>query len=344
MKRFLLLSLILIICFAFTACGTSGDALDPQSEEYKTIEIVSGSTGTSISELLVENGIISDAKAFKNYLKKNDYDSKLQAGIYTLSPNMDYSTICDVLIHGLVATKKFTLPEGLTCKQVANRLSEQGMGDYNAFMNAIENADFSEFPWLVISIDNNKYDRLEGYLLPNTYTIPTNYNEEQIIRFLLTQFEDMVVSQCKEMNVSDFNDVIVKASIIERESKIDDERSVVASVIENRLNIGMKLEMCSTVNYILLQEEGSVHDPLLYSDLEIVSPYNTYLVDGLPPHPICNPGIASISAALHPAETDFLYFVVSDELDGRNKFSSNYKDFTTDVSKYDKAKTEANKN
>lgn len=159
-------------------------------------------------------------------------------------------------------------------------------------------------------------------------------NEEQIIKVMLDQFEKQPYKVYAESGSSySLNDIITVASIIERECKVDEERPLVASVIYNRLAKGMPLQMCSTVQYVL----GKQKEVLTYADTRIESPYNTYTNTGLPPGPICSPGLAAIKAALNPADTDYLYFVLSEKLDGTSNFSSDYAQFEKDKAAYDKA-------
>ena len=161
-------------------------------------------------------------------------------------------------------------------------------------------------------------------------------NEEQIIKVMLDQFEKQPYKVYAESGSSySLNDIITVASIIERECKVDEERPLVASVIYNRLAKGMPLQMCSTVQYVL----GKQKEVLTYADTRIESPYNTYTNAGLPPGPICSPGLAAVQAALHPADTDYLYFVLSEKLDGTSNFSSDYAQFERDKAAYDKAYT-----
>jgi len=317
------------------------DALDPDSTEEITVEIPEGYGINAIGELLEEQGVISSAFKFKLYNRLSGDGAVLNAGTYTLSPSMDLPAIFEKLSSYEVDSMSFTIPEGLTLYQTAEKLADQGMGSYEEFLRAIQNVDFG-YGWL----ENNS---LEGYLLPNTYTVPDGYTEEQIIDFLLEQFEQTVlpVYDSADQALKDkytLNEIITVASIIERECMKDDERPLVASVIYNRMDENMKLEMCSTIQYLLLMETGEVKENLLYSDLEIESPYNTYLHFGLPPGPICSPGIASIKAALEPADTDYLYFVVSADLDGSSKFSSNYDDFLDYKDEYYEAWNAANAN
>ena len=328
MKK-VIIALLLIIAIA----GFGGiwfvhslpDAKDPESTEEISVEIPEGYGLNAIGELLEEKGVIESAFKFKLYNKLSKNDIILNAGTFTLSPSMDIPAILEKLSSYDVDTMSFTIPEGLTLYQTAEKLSDQGLGIYEEFLRAIQNGDY-DYPWL----ENNS---LEGYLLPDTYQIPTEgYSEEDIINFLLGQFEQTVlpIYDSADQSLKDkytLNEIITVASIIERECMKDDERPLVASVIYNRMDQNIKLEMCSTIQYLLLQETGEVKENLLYSDLEIESPYNTYLHFGLPPGPICSPGIASIKAALAPADTDYLYFVVSANLDGSSKFSSDYDEF-----------------
>ena len=343
--RKVIIAILLIIAIA----GMGGiwfvhsipDALDPSSTEEVKVEIPEGYGISAIGELLEEQGIISSALKFKLYNRLSGDGVVLNAGTFTLSPSMDLPTIFEKLSGYEIDDSSFTIPEGLTISQTAMTLSEQGFGTYEAFMWAIEN-DAYDYGWL----ENNP---LEGYLLPETYSVPDEYLEHDTINFILSQFEQIVLPLYEEADQSikdkyTLNEIITVASIIERECMKDDERPLVASVIYNRMDQNIMLEMCSTIQYLLLQETGEVKENLLYSDLEIESPYNTYLHYGLPPGPICSPGLASIKAALNPADTDYLYFVVSADLDGSSTFSSSYDDFLNNKDAYYEAWNAANSN
>jgi len=179
-------------------------------------------------------------------------------------------------------------------------------------------------------------DRLEGFLFPETYEIYVSATAHDIVDKMLSQFDKVFTEDCykraEELGMS-VRDIITIASIIEREARIDEDRSLVASVIYNRLDINMSLQMCSTVQYIL----GDPKAVLSTADTQIDHPYNTYQNPGLPPGPICSPGEASIMAALYPADTDYIYFVVSEKLDGSHAFSSNYNQFLKDKEAYQNA-------
>ena len=168
--------------------------------------------------------------------------------------------------------------------------------------------------------------------MPATYKIPSGADEHEIINIMLDHFEDTAAKLYAETDnaiTEDYSldEIIAAASIIERECAVDEERPLVASVIYNRMNASMKLQMCSSVQYILLNETGEVKEVLTYDDIAIDNPYNTYKHYGLPPGPICSPGIKSIEAAMNPADTDYLYFVLSEKLDGTSNFTSDYSEF-----------------
>lgn len=330
--------LIAVICVAVIIVAGAvfyitglGKALDSNDTQTVSVIISSGSSTGQIGQILEEEGIISSADKFKIWSRIKGYDSRYKAGTYTLSPSMDFQKIADIIVSGKVTTVNFTIPEGYTIYQTASAITAKGLGDYDTLVSLIEAGDF-EYDFLK-DAQNNK-NKLEGYLFPNTYTVDEGMNEEQIIKVMLDQFEKQPYKVYAESGSSySLNDIITVASIIERECKVDEERPLVASVIYNRLAKGMPLQMCSTVQYVL----GKQKEVLTYADTRIESPYNTYTNTGLPPGPICSPGLAAIKAALNPADTDYLYFVLSEKLDGTSNFSSDYAQFEKDKAAYDKA-------
>lgn len=330
--------LIAVICVAVIIVAGAvfyitglGKALDSNDTQTVSVIISSGSSTGQIGQILEEEGIISSADKFKIWSRIKGYDSRYKAGTYTLSPSMDFQEIADIIVSGKVTTVNFTIPEGYTIYQTARAIADKGLGDYDTLVSLIETADF-DYDYLDLAQDNK--NKLEGYLFPNTYTVDEGMNEEQIIKVMLDQFEKQPYKVYAESGSShSLNDIITVASIIERECKVNEERPLVASVIYNRLAKGMPLQMCSTVQYVL----GKQKEVLTYADTRIESPYNTYTNTGLPPGPICSPGLAAIKAALNPADTDFLYFVLSEKLDGTSNFSSDYAQFEKDKAAYDKA-------
>ena len=340
--------IVAVICIAVVIAagvlfyiGGLGKALNSENTQTVNVTIPSGSGTIQIGQQLEENSIISSADKFKLWSRIKGYDSQYKAGTYALSPSMDFQTIADIIVGGKVNTVNFTVPEGYTIYQTARVIADSGLGDYDTLVSLIEAADF-DYDFLD-GAQNNK-NKLEGYLFPNTYTIDEGMSEEQIIKVMLDEFEKQPLKAITDKKLSSqhnassgrsINEIITIASIIERECKVDEERKLVASVIYNRLEKGMPLQMCSTVQYVL----GKQKEVLTYADTRIESPYNTYTNAGLPPGPICSPGLAAVQAALHPADTDYLYFVLSEKLDGTSNFSSDYAQFERDKAAYDKAYT-----
>ena len=333
-KKILFAAICIVIIIAAAAAlyiGGLGKALDSDNSQTVSISIPSGSSTAQIGQMLEEKGVIASADKFRLWSRIKGYDSMYKAGTYNFSPSMNLQEIADIIVGGKVSTVSFTIPEGYTVYQTARAISDKGLGDYDTFVSLIEAADF-DYDFLKGAQDNK--NKLEGYLFPNTYTIDEGMDEKQIIEVMLDQFEKDPYSAYKKSGSSySLNEIITVASIIERECKVDEERPLVASVIYNRLEKGMPLQMCSTVQYVL----GKQKEVLTYADTKIESPYNTYFNPGLPPGPICSPGLAAVEAALNPADTDYLYFVLSEKLDGTSNFSSDYTQFEKDKAAYDKA-------
>lgn len=303
--------------------------MDETNTKYVNVTIESGSGTGDIGQALVDNGIIDSVTNFKVISKLKGYDGQFKAGVYALSPSMSTYDIADIIISGKVKSNQFTIPEGLTIFQAADKLAKEGIVDKKEFVDLLKNGKFN---YAFLKNAQTGDNHLEGYLSPNTYQVAMGASSKSIITTMLEQFgsifRDEYYARAKKLGYS-VNDIIIVASIIERECG-DVDREKVASVIYNRINEGMPLQMCSTVQYVLGKQKESLTD----ADTQIKSPYNTYVNQGLPPGPICSPGEASIKAALYPAKTDYLYFVVSEKLDGTHNFSSNYQKFLRDKDAY----------
>lgn len=303
---------------------------DVDSGEYITVTISSGATTTRIGQILEEQGIIADDSKFKIYSKVKKYDGTLKAGEYNLSPSMTMTEILDILQRGASNTTRFTLPEGLTIEQAADVLTGQNLINREEFMNLLQ---YGEFDYEFMNGLPSGQNRLEGFLFPETYEIFTTASEEDIINRLLAQFDtvftDEYYKRADELGYS-VSEIITIASLIERETRVDEERPVVASVIYNRLAIGQALQIDATVQYAL----GEQKQFLTYTDTEIDSPYNTYKIPGLPPGPICSPGKASIEAALYPDDTDYYYYVLKSADSVEHNFAETYDKFLVYKSQY----------
>ncbi|WAM34370.1 endolytic transglycosylase MltG [Caldicellulosiruptor morganii] len=282
------------------------------------VEIPQNSSVKSVAKILKEKGIIKNPYLFMLYVKAKK--CRLAAGNYRLSSSMSYKELCEALQKGVVFKKtvRFTIPEGFTCVQIAEKLSSLGIVDRERFLNEINNCNF-DFQFKYPS-KNVKY-KLEGFLYPDTYEVFEGESEKDIIKRMLNRFVDVYnsIKNSKTTQLSDIQTIIL-ASIVEKEAKKDFERPLIAGVFINRLNQGMRLESCATVEYIL-----PVHKEVLsLSDVRIKSPYNTYLYNGLPPSAICNPGRKSLLAALNPQKTDYLFFVA--RKDGTHVFSKTFEE------------------
>lgn len=319
----LLCLVVVAALIAYSGFKNFNEAFKPQSSESIHVVVESGMGTTTIAQMLEDNGIIENALVFKLKSKFNNYDGKYQAGSFDLSPSMPMEVIMASLLDGKKETTRFTIPEGYTLKQTAQKLSNEGLIDEEEFMRQLEAGDF-DYRFLE-GLKGGK-NRLEGFLFPDTYEIFVDSSEYDIIDKMLSGFNlvftDEYYERASEMNLS-VQEVVTIASLIEEETRTADERKLVASVVYNRLDIGMNLRFCSTVLYALGEQKAR----LLYKDLEIDSPYNTYKNAGLPPGPISSPGKSCLDAALYPAETDYLYFVLKGDGTGEHHFAENESDF-----------------
>ena len=279
---------------------------DPTSG--KTIEFIvaPGMSTTAIASALEEKGLIGSTFLFKQKSKWQGYDGRYQAGTFHLSPSMTMEELMNALMDAKKESVRFTIPEGYTIRQTAAALSEQGLVDEQEFLRLLEEEDFD---FRFMSEVGKGADRLEGFLFPDTYDVFVGASERDIILKMLSRFDEVFLPEyydrAEELDRSVL-EIVTIASLVEEETRAPEERKRVSGVLYNRLEIGMKLGFCSTIQYLL----GEPKELLLYSDLEIDSPYNTYMYTGLPPGPISSPGKECILAALYPEETDYIYFVL----------------------------------
>lgn len=291
--------------------------------EHIKITIPSGANAARIAQLLVQERVISDGKAFLSAIQKQDVASKIKSGTYELVAGSDYQQLIDRLIQGPNSSENaLVVPEGFTVDKLADLVSQQfgiSRDDFLAQAKASNYVD--EFPFL----KDAQNDSLEGFLWPKTYdfssTTPTS---DAIIKLMLTQYKTETanldfegaqqnIKQQYGITMSRY-DFIKLASIIEKEALIDEDRPLIASVMFNRLKADMPLQSDATMGYVT---KGKVTPQDLKSD----SPYNTQNKKGFPPTPICSPGIASLSAAMLPATTDNYYFWITKD---EHKFSKTY--------------------
>ena len=287
------------------------------------LSVTSKTTLADIASELSAAHIISDQQFFLLEAKLDQLPDFIP-GEYTISSNMSSSKILELLTTAPKEendTIKVTIPEGYTIEQIAESLQQHGVMLKEDFLQAIKTRDFSkEYRFLQEMPQDVPYKYvLEGYLFPDTYIIRKDASAEEIIVKMLDRFEEIYSTYASYAQGTPYttHELITIASIIEQEARLDEERPMIAGVINNRLEAMMPLQMCSTVQYALNKRKTS----LTYHDLEKDSPYNTYLQEGLPLGPICNPGEACIKAAVFPEQHDYLYFVVNDTQAGSHYFS-----------------------
>lgn len=286
------------------------------------IEIRAGASTAAIADSLARAGVVPNALMFRVRARMAGSDADLKAGVYDLSTGMPYDLVIDRLAEGPpILYVTVTIPEGFVLDQIAARLEEQA---------GIPAGEFSK----LAKTGASEFDRdhladtggsLEGYLFPKTYRIREGSTARDVIEMMLAQFDretaslDMVYARSRGMSL---HNVVTLGSMIEKEASIARERPLVSSVIHNRLARGMRLEIDATIEYVLPGNRFRLRN----SDLRVDSPYNTYMHEGLPPGPICSPGLAALEAAAAPARTGYLYYVLTGK-DGSHTFTSTVEEF-----------------
>ena len=292
--------------------------------------IPEGASGDVIASRLSEAHIIDDPKKYYAAVEKLDAAMSLKPGDYVLYTGMDPEDVVRQLVEGPnVQGVKLVIQEGLTVQQTAANVEAAYGISVDEFLAQAKASNYvADYPFLEGAYD----DSLEGYLYPKTYSLGDDPTADDVIRALLNQFvaETADIDYSATYNGLTFQQIMCMASLIERETAVEDERPLVASVIYNRLDADMPLQIDAAIVYA----RGGGSQGVTYSDLEIDSPYNVYKNKGLTPGPICSPSISSIKAAIEPADTDYLYYVASSAMDGTHKFSSDYDQFLKDREEY----------
>lgn len=327
--RVVLWSFIIALSLVLSVTGSAlfyvWNGLRPPNASATPIRVTieKGMRAQKVAELLEENGLIRNAQLFGGWLKLKSEGSRFQAGIYELTPGMTREEIVEKLNKGDIvaeATMRFTIPEGWTVQQMADRLAQNGKVDKAAFLQAASDpASWTGSVWAAqIPLEAELRYPLEGYLFPDTYEMKTESSAKDIINRMLAELDKKLQQLPDDWQMTleerdlTLHELLTIASLIEREVVVDEERPIVSGVIANRLNKKMPLQIDATIQYLLDQPKE-----LLYDDLKVESPYNTYLNNGLPPGPIASPSLKSIEAALYPEETEYFYYVT--KKDGTNE-------------------------
>ncbi len=330
-RRRALLAVLVILLIVALASGAAAWTLlyQPQTEiaagQPVHVEIPGGASTAQIASLLASQGVVENANMFRLRTRLAESDAGLKAGAYDLTTGMDYDDVIAVLTEGpTIVYFTVTIPEGFVIDQIAERLEEQAGIPAEEFLALAKSGGSNEFPdrpYLAQGYEGS----LEGYLFPKTYSIREGSTAREVIEMMLDQFEteiatiDMAPADSRGQSL---HDIVTIASIIEREAAVPQDRELVSSVIYNRLARDMRLEICATVEYVLPGNRFR----LTNEDLKIESPFNSYKYAGLPPGPIASPGLAALQAAVVPAQTDYLYYVLTSQ-DGSHTFASTYEEF-----------------
>ena len=303
--------------------------------EIIQISIESGASASDISSQLASEGVISSQLAFELYLRNENLTDKLRAGDYEIPNNLEFSEITTILLKGPpLKTYTITIPEGLWISETLLSISSQTGFDYDLLKNSLLSGQVKSKN-LYLNDPSELYN-WEGLLYPNTYQIDVESNGEEILQLMVDELESVTERLMNEYDlpswISSYNELFTVASLVEAESKLQEDRPLVSSVVKNRLNDNMLIQIDATVLYALQKRKSQV----LLVDLQIDSPYNTYKYFGLPPTPISGFGERSIKAVLETPENDYLYYLLTDK-NGKMSFTNDYTDF---INMKNKAKEE----
>jgi UPF0755 protein len=282
-------------------------------------QVKKGDTAAALAVRLEKQGAIRSAVLFRLAAKIRGLARDLKTGTYKVTAGMGLMTVLDQIASGKQMLMKLTLPEGLTLRETAGLIDAQGIAKASDFLDLSNDAAFLSTLGIAAA-------SCEGYLFPDTYYMPVDYGAASTMRDLVQNFQSKVahLPGASGLDAIQLHKKVILASIIEREYRIPDEAPIISSVFSNRMRIGMALQSCATVVYVITEHLKKPHPEIVYDvDLGIKDPYNTYIKAGLPPGPISNPGSVALEAAFAPTVTQWLYFRLIDPESGKHRFSTN---------------------
>ncbi len=310
--------LVFLVIAAFAGLWIMDRPPSAGTKKDSLFTISRGEAGLAVARRLLEQEFIRSDLVFRSLMKLKNYDDALKAGNYRISPLMAGSEILEMFVSGKQILESIRIPEGTGTGRVAAILEAAGVTSSSAFLAASK--DVSLLKELGIESDS-----ADGYLFPETYFFAGDSDAKSVIRVMVRTFFTRLEAEIPEsssMSAKELFDKVILASIIEREYQLPEEAARMAGVFYNRLRIGMPLQSCATVVFVITEKLGKPHPVRLFDrDLQIDSAYNSYLHKGLPPSPICNPGLVALKAALRPEATKFLYFRLIDGSVGKHYFS-----------------------
>ena len=311
--------------FAFKSAKdyvNSSQEIEIQAESAH-IEIPEGASTKDIAEILNNAGLIGNEFIFRLQSKLQGYDGTYIQGKYDIPIGSSAEEIMNILQNGpqVDESRRVTIPEGFTSNRIAELLDEKGIVTYDEFINEMNTGNF-DYDFLKEIPKRDYY--LEGYLFPATYDFANDATAHDVICQMLDRFQiayDNILKNNSSNYTSD--ELVTVASMVEAEIQVPEERPIAAKVIYNRLDAGMKLQIDSTVQYA----NNTRNEVVTYNDLDVDSPYNTYIYEGLPIGPICNPGEAALEAAASPDDNNYIYYVLKERGSGEHFFTDNYDEF-----------------
>lgn len=310
---------LLLMSLFVSGCSSNVQSLPDQGREV-VVKVEPGMHSKEIGELLVATGLLPKNNYFAINSRLSNLDKSLQAGHYKFRIGMTEKELIETINKGAVMYTTLTIPEGLYVTQIGELLEKNKLGSKAKFVELAKN--YAPYEYMQTNDPNVKY-KAEGFLFPSTYYFPVGVSEQEIIKSMVDEFNRQLTPQMRKQAQAkgmDIRTLVIKASLVEKEAKLDEDRPIIAGVFENRLKIDMPLQCDATVQY----ELGYAKFPLLFADLKIESPYNTYLHFGLPPGPIGNPGVESIKAVLNPAVNEYLFFVA--DKDGKYYYTKTFEE------------------
>lgn len=297
------------------------------------IEIPYGETTLNVAKKLQENHIIKNADLFYHSATKPNIfqifysddlpkNFLLKSGTYTVNSSMSTPQILKILSSGQTEYVKVSIPEGLTIKKIASILEDNRICSADDFIKICNGTTLAQSY-------NIPFYSVEGYLFPDTYYLNLGMSAESVAKIMIDNFFEKIkqVPNLSEKNSKELNDIVILASIVEREYKLDEEAPLIASVFKNRISQNIGLYSCATIEYIITEIQGKPHpEQILISDTKIDSPYNTYKWAGLTPGPISNPGLVALNATTNTPKTNYYFFQVDDEQKGNHIFTHTFEE------------------
>jgi UPF0755 protein len=301
-----------------------------------TFVVEPGESAATIAARLEELGLVTDGELFRMFIRYHEIDAKLEAGEYVLRPNMTMAEIAETLQHARIEEVTVTIPEGWRAEQVAQMLTKENIADGDEFLALVRGGKFD----YSLLRDRPEGSSLEGFLFPETYRIPAQAEAEDLIERMLSTLEERFTPEMRQLAAErgmTVYQVMTLASIVEREAVIAEEQPLIAGVFLNRLEQAMPLQADPTIQYAKGYDAttGQWWAPVTTDDWQGVdSPYSTYLYPGLPPGPICSPGLSAIQAVLEPTDTEYLFFLARG--DGSHVFAVTYEEHLQNQELYQK--------